>query len=104
MGVDTIVTEGKIAMSSAPAPLLKVDGLTVDIGERDNSVRLVDGVSFTIRKGERVALVGESGSGKSVTAQAIMRLNSRVRLSGRIDFAGTDVLGLSPRQMTALRT
>ena len=103
MGVDTIVTEGKIAMAADAAPLLKLDGLTVEIGDRDNSVRLVDGVSFTIRKGERVALVGESGSGKSVTAQAIMRLNSRVRLSGRIDFDGTDLLGLSPRRMTGLR-
>ncbi|HEV2517180.1 MAG TPA: ABC transporter ATP-binding protein [Devosia sp.] len=86
-----------------PVPLLNVDQLCIDIGARNASVRIVDKVSFTLGKGERVALVGESGSGKSVTAQALMRLNPRVRLSGRVDFDGADLLQLSAGQMAALR-
>ncbi len=89
--------------SQRSAPLLSVEALSAEIGSGGDVVRLVDTVSFTIGRGERVALVGESGSGKSVTAQAIMRLNPRVRLSGRMLFDGTDLVGLAPRQMNAFR-
>ena len=50
--------------------LLDVRDLTIAFGER----RVVEQVSFTLEKGETLALVGESGSGKTVTAQAIVRL------------------------------
>ncbi|WP_449396058.1 ABC transporter ATP-binding protein [Devosia riboflavina] len=105
MGVDAILTQGVIPAEARPRPdtLLAVDNLAVEIPTHAGPVRLVDGVSFTIGRGERVALVGESGSGKSVTAQAIMRLNTRVKLSGRIGLDGTDLLGLPPRQMADIR-
>lgn len=105
MGVDTILTEGVIPVQGGRRPdgLLSVENLSIDIASRDGAVRLVDRVSFGIGRGERVALVGESGSGKSVTAQAIMRLNPRVTLSGRVGFDGTDLLSLSPRQMAEIR-
>ncbi|MFZ1853320.1 MAG: ATP-binding cassette domain-containing protein, partial [Candidatus Nanopelagicales bacterium] len=53
-------------------PLLAVDELKVEFHTRDGSARAVDGVSFTVDRGETLAVLGESGSGKSVTAQAIM--------------------------------
>jgi len=85
------------------APLLRVEGLSVDMALRDRTVRIVDHIDFSIGVGERVALVGESGSGKSVTAQALMRLNRRASISGRIDFAGTDLLALSEHEMNRHR-
>jgi oligopeptide/dipeptide ABC transporter ATP-binding protein len=105
MGVDAILTQGVVPADARPRPdtLLAVDNLAVEIPTHAGPVRLVDRVSFTIGRGERVALVGESGSGKSVTAQAIMRLNTRVKLSGRIGLDDTDLLGLPPRQMADIR-
>jgi oligopeptide/dipeptide ABC transporter ATP-binding protein len=103
--VDTILTDGVEPANLRPRPesLLTVEDLSIDITTRHSTTRLVDRVSFAIGRGERVALVGESGSGKSVTAQAIMRLNSRVSLSGRVCFDGADLLSLSPRQMAEIR-
>ena len=60
--------------------LLEVKGLKTSFNTRAGILQAVDGVSFSIRKGETIGIVGESGSGKSVTALSIMRL---------IDFPGT---------------
>ena len=54
--------------------LLEVKGLKVQFNVRKGVVRALDGVSFSIRRGETLGIIGESGSGKSVTARAIMRL------------------------------
>ena len=68
-------------------------------------VRAVDGVSFTVAKGETLGIVGESGSGKSVTAQSIMRLlDQPARIEGgQVLFEGRDVLSMSGRELTAWR-
>ena len=55
-------------------PLLSVEGLSVAFRSRAGETMAVDGIDFSIRRGETLALVGESGSGKSVTALSILRL------------------------------
>ena len=70
--------------------LLHVDGLTVRFGAR----AVVDGVGFTLDRGETLAVVGESGSGKSLTALSILRLlPPGAACSGRVVLDGQDVLG-----------
>ncbi|AOY02426.1 microcin ABC transporter ATP-binding protein [Jeongeupia sp. USM3] len=67
------------------------------------SAPAVDAVGFTLAAGETLAIVGGSGSGKSVTARALMRLDPDARCSGRVLFAGDDVLAMSRRQLRGLR-
>jgi peptide/nickel transport system ATP-binding protein len=70
------------------------------------SIEAVKDVSFTLKKGQTIALVGESGSGKSVTARAIMRLLSKratVNPQTEILYAGRNMATLSPTEMRRLR-
>src|SRR5579859_5784496 len=64
-------------------------------------VRAVDGVSFSLRRGEMVALVGESGCGKTTTAQTILRMVEAA--SGTIKVDGRDITTTSQRQLRSLR-
>jgi peptide/nickel transport system ATP-binding protein len=70
-------------------PLLRVEDLRTHIYLDEGVVRAVNGVSFTVDRGQTMALVGESGSGKSVVAQSIMRiLPDRARIvGGRVLFS-----------------
>jgi peptide/nickel transport system ATP-binding protein len=65
------------------------------------TVRAVDGVSFTLERGELLALVGESGCGKTTTAQTVLRLLEPV--GGRITFHGDDITSLGQRELRPLR-
>ena len=81
---------------------LSVEGLDIMIG----GTKLVDGVSFALRRGEMLGLVGESGCGKTVTALAIMRLLASPPLkiaSGRILLDGTDLVTLGAEDMRRIR-
>jgi len=64
-------------------------------------VRAVDGVSFSLRRGEMVALVGESGCGKTTTAQTILRMVESA--GGAIAVDGQDITALSQRRLRPLR-
>jgi oligopeptide/dipeptide ABC transporter ATP-binding protein len=70
-------------------PVLRVEDLKTHIYLDEGVVRAVNGVSFTVHRGQTMALVGESGSGKSVVAQSILRiLPDRARIvGGRILFS-----------------
>src|ERR1035437_1959549 len=66
-----------LAQPGLPPPddvLLEVRGLKTYFKVMDGTVPAVDGVDFSLRRGETLGLVGESGSGKSVTSLSIMRL------------------------------
>jgi oligopeptide/dipeptide ABC transporter ATP-binding protein len=87
-------------------PLLSVRNLVTRFDTDRGTVRAVSDVSFTVQKGETVALVGESGSGKSVTALSILRLVASPPGSidrGEIVFEGRDLLSLTEREMRAVR-
>ena len=109
-------------MSSAPAieleaagvgaPLLEVQDLVVRYPVRRGivgalrrlprrSVRAVDGISFSVRSGEMLALVGESGCGKTSTAQTILRLVDPE--AGAIRLDGAEITGLPQRRLQAIR-
>jgi peptide/nickel transport system ATP-binding protein len=93
--------------SPAPAvpakPLLEVQGLEkfFAMGGNSKAVRAVDGVSFTVGRGETLALVGESGSGKTTAGQCLVRLLNPD--GGRILFDGADVTTLPERDFRPYR-
>lgn len=86
-------------------PVLKVKDLTTRFHTSYGTVTAVDGVSFTVGRGETLGLVGESGSGKSVTAMSLLRLVSnpgRIE-SGTVELNGTDLLSLDEEEMRRRR-
>jgi oligopeptide transport system ATP-binding protein len=94
---------------SSGAPLLEVtdlvkhfpikSGLLID--RTVDQVRAVDGVSFTVNKGETLGLVGESGSGKSTTCRVVLQLLKPT--SGSVKFEGREIAGMGRRELRPLR-
>ncbi len=87
-------------------PLLDVDNLHVEFRTRDGIARAVNGVSYSLREGETLAVLGESGSGKSVTAQAIMGILDTPPgyvTQGAVRFRGEDLLAMSESQRRGYR-
>lgn len=82
----------------SPAPLVAVHALTKRFG---SSVPAVDRVSFTIPRGETLALVGESGSGKTTLARVMLRLIEPT--GGRVTFDGIEVFALVPAALRRMR-
>jgi oligopeptide/dipeptide ABC transporter ATP-binding protein len=86
--------------------LLSVKDLSVHFFTSEGIVRAVQGVGFSIKRGQTFALVGESGCGKSTTAISIMRLLPKPQgkiVGGQIIFEGQNLLSLSERRMRRIR-
>lgn len=86
-------------------PLLRVRGLKTYVFTARGVGRAVDGVSFSLARGETLGIVGESGSGKSLTGLSILRLlpTAARTISGEVLFEGRDVLKLPERAMRKIR-
>lgn len=99
-------------MAGASDVLLTVDQLRVTFGANKTAVTAVDGISFTVKRGQILGVVGESGSGKSVTGQSILRIlprsatieNGSIRLAAP-EREPVEITKLKPnsRQMERLR-
>lgn len=89
----------KAPSATEPAPLLEVRDLVVQYGRK--SAPAVEGISFTIGRGETVGLVGESGSGKTTIGRAILGLAPVT--SGTIHFEGRDITRASVAERRKLQ-
>jgi len=86
--------------------LLKIQGLKTYFFTHEGTVKAVDNVNITIKKGETLGLVGESGCGKSVTALSIMRLIPSPPgkiVDGKIFFQGKNLLEIQEKEMRRIR-
>lgn len=104
---DTELSTQTTASSGAvdEAPVLEVENLSVTFPQRKSApVQAVRGVSYSVKKGEFLAIVGESGSGKSVSSTAVMGLlPSTAQISGDIRYKGESLIGKTDHQMSRLR-
>src|SRR5262245_34047691 len=91
---------------AAAQPVLQIDDLQTYFYTRVGLVKAVDGISFSLRRGETLAIVGESGCGKSVTALSLMRLVADPpgrTVGGAVRLDGIDLLGLDMAAMRQIR-
>ncbi|HKU99067.1 MAG TPA: dipeptide ABC transporter ATP-binding protein [Vineibacter sp.] len=107
---DTVTTrEAAVAANTDAGPLLRVEDLKVHfpvlkgvvVQKQIATVKAVDGVSFTLDRGETLGLVGESGCGKSTTGLAILRMLKPT--GGRIVFEGEDIARHDKNRMRKVR-
>jgi peptide/nickel transport system ATP-binding protein len=86
-------------------PLLEVKDLKVHFPTEDGLVKAVDGVSFSLQRGETLGVVGESGSGKSVTFLTVLGLINRraAQVEGQILFRGQDLLTTPVEELRNIR-
>src|SRR6059058_5419418 len=86
-------------------PLLEIEDLKVHFDTDDGVVKAVDGVSYTVDRGQTLGIVGESGSGKSVSSLTVMGLtrSRNARISGSVKFDGKELLTASDDDLRTLR-
>lgn len=94
------------ATVASPARLLEVTDLAIEFPRHGGGwTRVVDGVSFSLDRGEALGFVGESGSGKTMSARALLGLVPRPgRVRGSIKLFGRELVGLSDRQWSRIRS
>jgi len=105
-GLDVLDLDAPMRAPAAVAgPLLVVEDLVTQFRTPRGLVRAVDGVSFSVDRGETLGIVGESGSGKTVLSRSVMGLlpTHNVVRSGRVLFRGENVLELDASRMQQLR-
>lgn len=92
-------------MSMTNEEILKVEDLYVTFNTDYGLANAVNGVTFSLKKGETLGIVGESGSGKTVSVLSIVRLLPPIgtSISGKIIYKGKDLLQLSLREMRTIR-
>jgi oligopeptide/dipeptide ABC transporter ATP-binding protein len=85
--------------------ILEVKKLNVNFSTHYGTIRAVDEVSFSLKKGEVLGIVGESGSGKSVSCLSIMRLNpeTKCQVQGEILFNNQNLLKIPEKEMQKIR-
>jgi peptide/nickel transport system ATP-binding protein len=96
----------RVGPPTDPDVLLEVRHLQTHFHVMDGTVKAVDGVDFSLKRGETLGIVGESGCGKSVTALTIMQLLDMPPgeiVGGEIWFEGRDLLTLAPEQIRKIR-
>jgi oligopeptide/dipeptide ABC transporter ATP-binding protein len=92
-------------VGTTPPLLLELKGLTTVFPTRRGLVRAVDGLSFQLRKGEKLGIAGESGSGKTVSMLSMLRLvpcPGKI-VEGEVIFQGENLLEKSPAEMRRVR-
>ena len=92
-------------MSKVSSPLLRVQGLRVEIPTRRGVLLALDGVDFDIAPGEVLGMVGESGAGKSLTGMAVLGLlDAPGRIAGgEVWLSGRRIDDLPAREMRKIR-
>jgi len=81
--------------------ILRVENLTKVYGKGENEVRALDGVSFTVNKGEFIAIIGPSGSGKSTLLHILGGVDRPT--SGKVYMDGKDVYAQNEEQLAIFR-
>jgi peptide/nickel transport system ATP-binding protein len=86
-------------------PLLEIEDLKVHFETDDGLVKAVDGISYTVDRGQTLGIVGESGSGKSVSSLTVMGLSRsrNAKISGSIRFDGKELLHASDDDLREIR-
>ena len=93
-------------MTTKNQPILEVDDLKAYFFTRRGTVKAVNGISFSLHRGETLGIVGESGSGKSVTQLSYLGLlpSPPLRIvGGKALFRGTNLLTASEQQLRQIR-
>ena len=101
-----VEAQSRLTPRADPGVVLQVQDLHVHFVTSRGVVRAVEGISYTVKRGEIVAIVGESGCGKSVSALAIMRLLAKPAgrvVGGSILLEGRNLLTLSDEEMRQVR-
>src|SRR3954454_13986008 len=103
---ETVTVPAPVGAPPSDEALLDVRNLKTYFHVMDGTVPAVDGVSFSLGRGQTLRIVGESGSGKSVTALTVMRLLDippAEIVEGEIWFDGEDILRVPLEQMRKIR-
>ena len=100
------LSKARLQLDPVDGKLLEVDDLHVEFRTRDGIAKAINGVNFSLRERETLAILGESGSGKSVTAQAIMGILDTPPAhitGGSITYCGMELLTAPARTMQDIR-